>query len=40
MKKGPEREKKMAALKQYIKNNRGTILKGFKISDLTNGLIS
>jgi len=40
MKKGPEREKKMAALKQYVKNNRGTILKGFKISDLTNGLIA
>lgn len=40
MKKGPEREKKMAALKQYIKNNRSTVLKGYKISDLTNGLIS
>ena len=40
IKKGPEREKKMAALKQYVKNNRGTILKGFKISDLTNGLIA
>jgi len=40
MKKGPEREKKMVALKQYIKNNRSTVLKGYKISDLTNGLIS
>lgn len=40
MKKGPEREKKMAALKQYVKNNRSTVLKGYKISDLTNGLIS
>ena len=40
MKKGPEREKKMAALKQYVKNNRSTVLKGYKINDLTNGLIS
>jgi len=40
MKKGPERENKMAALKQYIKNNRSTTLKGYKISDLTNKLIS
>lgn len=40
MKKGPERERKMAALKQYVKNNRGTVLKGYKISDLTNGLVS
>jgi hypothetical protein len=40
MKKGPEREKKLAALKQYVKNNRKTVLKGFKISDLTNGLVS
>lgn len=40
MKKGPEREKKLAALKQYIKNNRSTVLKGFKISNLTNGLVS
>jgi len=40
MKKGPEREKKLAALKQYIKNNRNIITKVGKISDLTNGLIS
>ena len=40
MKKGPERENKLAALKQYIKNNRNTVLKGFKISNLTNGLVS
>jgi len=40
MKKGPEREKKLAALKQYIKNNRNIITKVGKISDLTNGIIS
>jgi hypothetical protein len=38
MKKGPEREKKVAALKQYINNNKN-LLKGRDISVLTNGLI-
>jgi hypothetical protein len=38
MKKGPEREKKIAALKQYINNNKN-LLKGRDISVLTNGLI-
>jgi hypothetical protein len=38
MKKGPEREKKIAALKQYINNNKN-LLKGRDINTLTNGLI-
>ena len=38
MKKGPEREKKVAALKQYINNNKN-LLKGRDINTLTNGLI-
>ncbi len=38
MKKGPEREKKMAALKQYISNNK-KLLKGLDINKLTDGLI-
>jgi hypothetical protein len=38
MKKGPDREKKVAALKQYINNNKN-LLKGRDINTLTNGLI-
>ncbi len=38
MKKGPDREKKIAALKQYINNNKN-LLKGRDINTLTNGLI-
>lgn len=38
MKKGLERDKKMAALKQYISKNK-TLLKGRDISVLTNNLI-
>ena len=40
MKQGPEYERKLAALKQYIKNNRNTTLKGFSIKDVTGGFIS
>jgi len=38
MKKGSDREKKIAALKQYINNNKN-LLKGRDINTLTNGLI-
>ena len=38
MKKGPEREKKMAALKQFINNNK-KVLRGLDINKLTDGLI-
>lgn len=39
MSKGPEREKKILALKQFIKNNKA-LLRGYTTSELTNGLIS
>jgi len=38
MKKGPDREKKLAALKQYINNNKN-LLRGRDINQLTKGLI-
>ena len=38
MKKGPDRDKKMAALKQYVNNNKN-LLRGRDINQLTKGLI-